>query len=68
MRAFDSGGPGTVHEAIEQMEDRLNELMVLRASPDMYGSEILDGQVAELELWLARLRSLSNTDHPTPTA
>jgi hypothetical protein len=54
----------TVQEVVGQMERRLGELLVLRASPDMYGSESLDGQVAELELWLARFDRLGAVDAP----
>jgi hypothetical protein len=54
--------PVTVQEVVEQMERRLGELLALRASPDMYGSESLDGQVAELELWLARFDRLGAVD------
>lgn len=49
----------TVREMIDQMERRWEELMTLRASPDMYGSESLDGQLAELELWLLRMQRLT---------
>ncbi len=48
----------TVRDLVGEMERRWDELMALRASPDMYGSELLDGQLAELELWLLRLRRL----------
>lgn len=40
------------------MERRWEELIALRASPDMYGSESLDGQLAELELWLLRAQRM----------
>lgn len=43
-------------ELIAEMEQRWNELSALRASPDMYGSESLDGQLSELEMWLLRMR------------
>ncbi|MDA3643033.1 hypothetical protein LZ318_19825 [Saccharopolyspora indica] len=49
----------TVREMVDQMERRWEELMTLRASPDMYGSESLDGQLAELELWLLRMQRLT---------
>ncbi|WP_168584133.1 hypothetical protein [Saccharopolyspora sp. ASAGF58] len=49
----------TVRELVEQMERRWEELMTLRASPDMYGSESLDGQLSELELWLLRMHRLT---------
>ena len=52
--------PDTVRELTAQMQQRWEELMTLRASPDMYGSESLDGQLAELELWLVRLQRLSD--------
>lgn len=41
-----------------EMENRWAELMTLRASPAMWGSESLDGQLAELELWLGRLQRM----------
>ncbi len=46
----------TVADLLEEMERRWRELATLRGSPDMYGSESLDGQLSELELWLLRLR------------
>jgi hypothetical protein len=49
----------TLRELVEQMEMRWEELMTLRASPDMYGSESLDGQLSELELWLLRMHQLT---------
>ncbi|WP_190824602.1 hypothetical protein [Saccharopolyspora pogona] len=49
----------TLRELVEQMERRWEELMTLRASPDMYGSESLDGQLSELELWLLRMHRLT---------
>jgi hypothetical protein len=55
-------GPQTAWEVVEQMERRLGELLALRASPDMYGSEMLDGQVAELELWIARFAMVEGGD------
>ncbi|GAA0527921.1 hypothetical protein GCM10011581_40770 [Saccharopolyspora subtropica] len=48
----------TLRELVEQMEQRWEELMALRASPDMYGSESLDGQLSELEMWLLRMHRL----------
>lgn len=48
----------TLRELRNEMESRWAELMTLRASPAMYGSESLDGQVAELELWLGRLQRM----------
>jgi hypothetical protein len=50
--------PPHVDEIVDQMQRRLGELIMLRASPDMYGSELLDGQVTELELWLQRFGRL----------
>ncbi|GAA2794385.1 hypothetical protein [Saccharopolyspora taberi] len=50
----------TVRELTEQMQQRWDELTALSASPDMYGSELLHGQLAELELWLARMRQLGD--------
>lgn len=47
-----------VQDLRNEMESRWAELMTLRASPAMYGSESLDGQLAELELWLGRLQRL----------
>ncbi|MFI0462798.1 hypothetical protein ACH347_01815 [Saccharopolyspora sp. 5N102] len=51
----------TLREMVEQMEQRWEELNTLRASPDMYGSESLDGQLSELELWLLRMHRLTAT-------
>ena len=56
--AFGEEDGVTVRELVGEMERRWDELMALRAVPDMYGSELLDGQLAELELWLLRLRRL----------
>ncbi|MHA6803575.1 hypothetical protein [Salinifilum ghardaiensis] len=52
----------TVADLVEEMERRWQELVTLRVSPDMYGSESLDGQLSELELWLLRLRQ-ARPDH-----
>ncbi|MEU5851147.1 hypothetical protein [Saccharopolyspora shandongensis] len=49
----------TLRDLVEQMERRWEELNTLRASPDMYGSESLDGQLSELELWLLRMHRLT---------
>ena len=56
--AFGEEDGVTVRDLVGEMERRWDELMALRASPDMYGSELLDGQLAELELWLLRLQRL----------
>lgn len=53
-RAEDGDTP--VVGLIDAMEQRWQELNSLRASPDMYGSEGLDGQLSELELWLLQAR------------
>lgn len=58
MRKDMSGAGEPVEELVEQMRRRWEELMTLRASPDMYGSESLDGQLSELELWLLRFQEL----------
>lgn len=47
-----------IQDLRNEMESRWAELMTLRASPAMYGSESLDGQLAELELWLGHLQRL----------
>lgn len=52
---------GAMDELGREMERRWEELMTLRASPEMYGSESLDGQVAELERWPGRLQRREET-------
>lgn len=52
---------GAMDELGRARERRWEELMTLRASPDLYGSESLDGQVAELEMWLGWLQRREET-------
>lgn len=62
MTTQSTPGTRTSEHALEdlrtEMESRWAELMTLRASPAMWGSESLDGQLAELELWLGRLQRM----------
>ncbi|CAM02797.1 hypothetical protein A8924_3916 [Saccharopolyspora erythraea NRRL 2338] len=55
-------GPSTLRELAEQMRLRWEELMVLSAGPDMYGSEILDGQLVELEMWMSRIGRMGEVE------
>jgi hypothetical protein len=48
----------TLETLMADMRLRLDELLMLQASPDMYGSETLEGQVVELEMWIARVERI----------
>lgn len=62
MRVVNELGQMTTEDLLEQMRERLGALTTLTASPDMYGSELLEGQLIELELWLDRLQRVRSAE------
>lgn len=55
MRVVNGLGRVTVEDLLDQMRERLGALTALSRGSDRYGSELLEGQRIELELWLDRL-------------
>lgn len=61
MRVINGLGRFTVEDLLEQMRERLGALTTL-SGPGAYGSELLEGQRIELELWFDRLRRVREAE------